>query len=67
MDSKKSKISFATVGSKLKNGAFVKAVNEDDWELTDKRDKKSNKYYKCLKCRSQKEIRAFDRKTHKCI
>jgi len=40
-----SKISSATVGSKLSNRAIVKEVREDDWELTGRKDKNNNKFY----------------------
>lgn len=59
-----SKISKVTVGSKLSNGATVKEVKEDDWIITDRKDKNSNIFYGCKHCR--KECRKYDRKTHRC-
>ena len=44
-----SKVSKA-VGSKLSNRAIVKEVQEDDWELTERKDKNSNKFYCCKHC-----------------
>jgi hypothetical protein len=63
MISGSSKVSKA-VGSKLSNRAIVKEVQEDNWELTERKDKNSNKFYCCKHC--QHECRKYDRKTHKC-
>jgi hypothetical protein len=49
-ESMRSGDSKISVGSKLSNRATVKEVREEDWNLTDRKDKNNNKFYKCKHC-----------------
>ena len=56
--------SLYSIGDKIKSGAIVRKVIENDWIDTKRRDKKYNKIMKCKNCSS--ECRADHRNTHKC-
>ena len=53
------------VGDKTASGVLVKEVIENDWEFIGK-DKKGNRYYKCLKCDRAPKTRKEHRKIHSC-
>jgi len=51
-----------SVGSKLKSGAIIKEVKEEDWKL-----KKTDAKYKFFMCKlCKKDVRGDNRKTHTC-
>jgi hypothetical protein len=73
-ESQHSKISRSTtgrfeakykVGDRTAGGAIIKEVIESDWEFLEK-DKKGNKYYKCLHCERASRVMKSDRRTHNC-
>ncbi len=73
-ESQHSKISRSTggrfeakykVGDRAADGSLIRQVKEEEWEFVEK-DKKSNYYYKCLKCPNALKVRAENRKKHSC-
>jgi hypothetical protein len=52
-------------GEKTTSGAIIKDVDEEEWQFVE-RDKKGNKYYKCLKCVRAARVKKGDRKKHGC-